>query len=159
MSTVVFHRIRCSCLCAETIITADRGDAIGSQTIQKSARPWQRSRHPLGLCATYLSDVAKRIRVVDDGTPFPLEIAPGRHSDLPILCRSALGGVRLVSSRQPGTPIPFSWALRRAAWSLYCDALVAITSEGPKACRFVAAEEWIRTFGSATHHAAQDRPF
>ena len=40
-----------------------------------------------------------------------------------------------------GTPIAFSWALRRAAWSLYCDALVAITSEGPKACKFVAADE------------------
>ena len=51
MSTVMFHRIRCSSQCAETIITANRGDAIGSQTIQKSARPWQRSRRPPGaLC-------------------------------------------------------------------------------------------------------------
>jgi len=91
----------------------------------------------MGLCATYLSDVARRIRVVGDGTSFPLEIEPARHPDLPILCRSALGAVRLVSSRQPCARIPFSWALRRAAWSLYCDALVAITSEAPKACRFV----------------------
>ena len=92
---------------------------------------------PMGLCATYLSDVARQIRVVGDGTPFPLEIEPGGHPDFQFFVGARLGAVRLVSSRQPCTSIPFSWALRRAAWSLYCDALVAITSEAPKACRFV----------------------
>ena len=111
----------------------------------------------MGLCATYLSDVARQIRVVGDGTPFPLEIEPGGHPDFQFFVGARLGAVRLVSSRQPCTPIPFSWALQRAAWSLYCDALVAIRSEGPKkVCRFVAGGR-IRTIGPAKKETAVER--